>query len=212
MALSIRIKLPTFEKFWWAINRVPLFNVIENRFVAFREMEPATTETCDKVKERLKLFQQQRKENKALQNKQVLPRRSSTASSTSRCISNPIVDKRKSFASKTVKTTINTVAEKRKSLAKVSKPILQSSAVITQSSSADSVDTGEVNDIHSRKRTSFTTCDDVRLVTSYDDEDDLSMEGLGPPTSLRFSLGDSDRQELLQLDQGEIGDNQVRNC
>jgi hypothetical protein len=174
-----------------------------------REMElSATTEPgCDLVKEKLILYRKQKedkksallvaassknrctsnpaaKENKAPSNRQVVQRRSLTATSTGRCLSNPAVEKRKSFA-------------------KTTKPIVQSSAVAVQVNDAHCVDISEAKAVHSSKRTSFSECDDVRLLMDCDDEDNLAVGELANPTSLRFSFGDRDRQEFCSNNQHE---------
>jgi hypothetical protein len=174
-----------------------------------REMEPsATTEPgCDLVKEKLILYRKQKedkksallvaassknrctsnpaaKENKAPSNRQVVQRRSLTATSKGRCLSNPAVEKRKSFA-------------------KTAKPIVQSSTVTVEVNNAHCVDISEAKAVHSSKRTSFSECDDVRLLMDCDDEDNLAVGELANPTSLRFSFGDRDQQELCGEDRHE---------
>jgi hypothetical protein len=171
-----------------------------------REMEPpaATDTSCDKLKDKLKLYKEQKalrrssgvssmnrctlnpvaKENKAPSNKQVLQKRSSTSSYTSRCISKPTVDRRTS----SVKSV---------------KPVVQSTAVPIQLNDAHCVDIAKVNAVESRKRTSFGECDDVRVLMDCDNEDNLAVGELAHPTSLRFSFGDRDRQGFCSDNQDE---------
>jgi hypothetical protein len=173
-------------------------------------MEPpaATDASCDRLKDKLKLYKEQKKENKAVRrssgvptmnrnalnrvgkenkapsNKQVLQKRSSTASYTSRCISKPTDDKRTSFV-------------------KSVKPTVQSTAVTTQLNDAPCMDTAKVSAVESRKRTSFSECDDVRVLMDCDDKDNLAVGELAHPTSLRFSFGDRDQQDFCSDIQDE---------